>query len=51
MIYADRDHPSLLFSIPRRVKREEIGLSELLPFHGVAADELSWMRVASPWWR
>lgn len=40
VIYADRDYPSLLFSIPRRIECEEIGVSELLPLHGVDAYEL-----------
>jgi len=42
---ADYD-PSLLCPIPRRIKREEIGLAEPLPFHGVDiwnAYELSWL--------
>ncbi|MFC4763626.1 NADPH-dependent 7-cyano-7-deazaguanine reductase QueF [Dyella koreensis] len=45
-IYADRYDPSLLFPIPRSLKREEIGVSEPLPFHGVDiwnAYELSWL--------
>jgi 7-cyano-7-deazaguanine reductase len=44
--YADRYDPSLLFPIPRAVKRDEIGVSEPLPFHGVDiwnAYELSWL--------
>jgi 7-cyano-7-deazaguanine reductase len=44
--YADRYDPSLLFPIPRTAKREEIGVSEPLPFHGVDvwnAYELSWL--------
>jgi len=45
-VYADRYDPSLLFPIPRIAKREEIGVSEPLPFHGVDiwnAYELSWL--------
>jgi 7-cyano-7-deazaguanine reductase len=44
--YADRYDPSLLFAIPRADKRVEIGVAELLPFHGVDiwnAYELSWL--------
>jgi 7-cyano-7-deazaguanine reductase len=44
--YADRYDPGLLFPIPRVAKREEIGVSEPLPFHGVDvwnAYELSWL--------
>jgi 7-cyano-7-deazaguanine reductase len=44
--YADRYDPSLLFPIPRTGKREEIGVSQPLPFHGVDiwnAYELSWL--------
>ncbi|MGC1550764.1 MAG: NADPH-dependent 7-cyano-7-deazaguanine reductase QueF [Rhodanobacter sp.] len=45
-IYADRYDPTLLFPIPRQGKRDEIGVSEPLPFHGVDiwnAYELSWL--------
>jgi 7-cyano-7-deazaguanine reductase len=45
-VYADRYDPSLLFPIPREIKRAEIGVSEPLPFHGVDiwnAYELSWL--------
>jgi 7-cyano-7-deazaguanine reductase len=45
-IYADRYDPSLLFPIPRSEKRAEIGVGEVLPFHGVDiwnAYELSWL--------
>jgi 7-cyano-7-deazaguanine reductase len=45
-VYADRYDPSLLFPIPRQGKRDEIGVSEPLPFHGVDiwnAYELSWL--------
>ena len=45
-IYADRYDPSLLFPIPREIKRAEIGVTEPLPFHGVDiwnAYELSWL--------
>ncbi|RDI97176.1 NADPH-dependent 7-cyano-7-deazaguanine reductase QueF [Dyella solisilvae] len=44
--YADRYDPSLLFPIPRTAKRDEIGVSTPLPFHGVDvwnAYELSWL--------
>ncbi|MFZ0871892.1 MAG: NADPH-dependent 7-cyano-7-deazaguanine reductase QueF [Rhodanobacter sp.] len=44
--YADRYDPTLLFAIPRADKRAEIGVAELLPFHGVDiwnAYELSWL--------
>ncbi|HUA81057.1 MAG TPA: NADPH-dependent 7-cyano-7-deazaguanine reductase QueF [Dyella sp.] len=45
-VYADRYDPSLLFPIPRQVKRDEIGVREPLPFQGVDiwnAYELSWL--------
>jgi 7-cyano-7-deazaguanine reductase len=45
-LYADRYDPGLLFPIPRQAKRDEIGISEPLPFHGVDiwnAYELSWL--------
>jgi 7-cyano-7-deazaguanine reductase len=45
-VYADRYDPALLFPIPRSAKREEIGVAEPLPFHGVDiwnAYELSWL--------
>ncbi|CAM0997336.1 NADPH-dependent 7-cyano-7-deazaguanine reductase QueF [Rhodanobacter sp. Root179] len=45
-VYADRYDPGLLFPIPRADKRAEIGLGEVLPFHGVDiwnAYELSWL--------
>jgi 7-cyano-7-deazaguanine reductase len=45
-VYADRYDPSQLFPIPRTAKREEIGVSAPLPFHGVDvwnAYELSWL--------
>lgn len=45
-VYADRYDPALLFPIPRADKRAEIGVAELLPFHGVDiwnAYELSWL--------
>ncbi len=45
-VYADRYDPSQLFPIPRSAKREEIGVAEPLPFHGVDiwnAYELSWL--------
>jgi 7-cyano-7-deazaguanine reductase len=50
--YADRYDPGLLFPIPRCAKREEIGVGEPLPFHGVDiwnAYELSWLdRLGKP---
>ncbi len=45
-VYADRYDPSLLFPIPRQGKRDEIGVTAPLPFHGVDiwnAYELSWL--------
>jgi 7-cyano-7-deazaguanine reductase len=45
-VYADRYDPTLLFPIPRQAKRDEIGVQEPLPFHGVDiwnAYELSWL--------
>jgi 7-cyano-7-deazaguanine reductase len=45
-VYADRYDPSLLFPIPRQAKRDEIGVTEPLPFHGQDiwnAYELSWL--------
>lgn len=45
-VYADRYDPALLFPIPRSGKRDEIGVTEPLPFHGVDvwnAYELSWL--------
>ena len=45
-VYADRYDPSLLFPIPRQLKRDEIGVHEPLPFQGVDiwnAYELSWL--------
>ncbi|MEO8778058.1 MAG: NADPH-dependent 7-cyano-7-deazaguanine reductase QueF [Rhodanobacter sp.] len=45
-VYADRYNPGLLFPIPRADKRREIGVAEILPFHGVDiwnAYELSWL--------
>lgn len=45
-VYADRYDPSLLFPIPRQAKRDDIGVHEPLPFHGVDvwnAYELSWL--------
>jgi 7-cyano-7-deazaguanine reductase len=45
-VYADRYDPTLLFPIPRQAKRDEIGVCEPLPFHGVDiwnAYELSWL--------
>ena len=45
-VYADHYNPGLLFPIPRADKRREIGVAEILPFHGVDiwnAYELSWL--------
>jgi 7-cyano-7-deazaguanine reductase len=45
-VYTDRYDPDLLFPIPRADKRREIGVAEILPFHGVDiwnAYELSWL--------
>ncbi|WP_449424583.1 NADPH-dependent 7-cyano-7-deazaguanine reductase QueF [Rhodanobacter lindaniclasticus] len=45
-VYADRYDASLLFPIPRADKRAEIGVAEILPFHGTDiwnAYELSWL--------
>src|SRR5215472_15623727 len=45
-VYADRYDPALLFPIPRSGKRDEIGVTQPLPFHGVDvwnAYELSWL--------
>ena len=47
-LYTDSYDPSLLFPIPRADKRSEIGVAELLPFHGVDiwnAYELSWLNL------
>lgn len=44
--YIDNYDAALLFPIPRKDKRDELGLSEALPFHGVDiwnAYELSWL--------
>jgi 7-cyano-7-deazaguanine reductase len=44
--YCSEYSPDLLFAIPRQEKREEIGLSSSLPFHGVDiwnAYEISWL--------
>jgi 7-cyano-7-deazaguanine reductase len=44
--YADRYDASLLFPIPRAAKRAEIGVGQVLPFHGMDvwnAYELSWL--------
>jgi 7-cyano-7-deazaguanine reductase len=46
--YADQYDPSLLFPIARAVKRDEIGLSDKLPFMGAdlwTAFELSWLNL------
>lgn len=45
-VYADRYDASLLFPIPRQAKRDEIGVTGPLPFHGEDvwnAYELSWL--------
>ena len=47
-LYKSAYDPGLLCPIPRRLKRAEIGLPELLPFHGVDiwnAYELSWLTL------
>lgn len=44
--YKSEYDPGLLCPIPRQLKRDELGLSETLPFHGVDiwnAYELSWL--------
>lgn len=46
--YQNEYTPSLLFSIPRQSKREEIGIAGTLPFFGVDiwnAYELSWLNL------
>jgi 7-cyano-7-deazaguanine reductase len=46
--YIDTYDASLLFPIPRKEKRDELGLDAKLPFHGVDiwnAYELSWLNV------
>lgn len=45
-VYASEYDPGLLCPFPRKLKRDELGLPELLPFHGVDiwnAYELSWL--------
>jgi len=45
-VYASEYDPGLLCPFPRKLKRDELGLSEVLPFHGVDiwnAYELSWL--------
>lgn len=45
-IYTSEYDPGLLCPIPRQLKRDELGLPEILPFHGVDiwnAYELSWL--------
>jgi 7-cyano-7-deazaguanine reductase len=45
-VYKSEYDPGLLCPIPRKLKRDEIGLTEQLPFHGVDiwnAYELSWL--------
>ena len=47
-VYADQYNPRLLFPISRAEKRAEIGVAEVLPFHGVDiwnAYELSWLNL------
>jgi 7-cyano-7-deazaguanine reductase len=44
--YKDQYDPTLLYPIPRNLKRDELGLSEELPFKGIDiwnAYELSWL--------
>jgi len=46
--YIDQYMPSLLFAIPRKEKRQEIGIVGNLPFHGVDmwnAYELGWLNT------
>ncbi|MBB3227967.1 7-cyano-7-deazaguanine reductase [Luteibacter sp. Sphag1AF] len=48
-VYADRYDAGLLFPIPRQGKRDEIGVSHPLPFHGTDVwngYELSWLNPA-----
>lgn len=45
-VYKSEYDPGLLCPIPRKLKRDELGLPEVLPFHGVDiwnAYELSWL--------
>jgi 7-cyano-7-deazaguanine reductase len=45
-VYASEYDPGLLCPFPRKLKRDELGLPEVLPFHGVDiwnAYELSWL--------
>ena len=45
-VYTSEYDPGLLCPIPRRLKRDELGLPAILPFHGVDiwnAYELSWL--------
>jgi 7-cyano-7-deazaguanine reductase len=45
-LYKSEYDPALLCPIPRKLKRDEIGLADVLPFHGVDiwnAYELSWL--------
>lgn len=47
-VYSAQYDPSLLFSIPRQYKRDELGLSGTLPFFGMDiwnAYELSWLNM------
>ena len=47
-VYQAHYDPSLLFSIPRQYKRDELGLSGTLPFFGVDiwnAYEISWLNM------
>lgn len=47
-VYADHYNPRLLFPISRAEKRAEIGVADVLPFHGVDiwnAYELSWLNL------
>jgi 7-cyano-7-deazaguanine reductase len=44
--YISKYDPALLFFIPRKIKRKEIGIADVLPFYGVDiwnAFELSWL--------
>lgn len=45
-LYKNTYTPSLLFSIPRKMKRDEIGIGDRLPFQGIDiwnAFEISWL--------
>ena len=52
--YPEQYDASLLFPVPRQLKRDEIGVSSPLPFYGQDqwnGYELSWLNCkASRWW-